>query len=224
MTVNDVYILMLNICAKNLQQGYLSPADFNSYINQGQRGYTDYLKGEYQKYQLRRPIAPVEFGQTEQIRTSLAPLIYGIELNPNTTTGIASYPSDFEYMDAMFTLYGLYDIRFIQQDRQRNYISSVIDPIEENPVYLLEERGFHFYPQNIGFAYMSYLRTPPPITWGYDEDENEQPVYNAAKSQQPVWADTDMIQIIVRALQFAGVQMQIGSVLQYAQQVKEGGQ
>src|SRR4051812_10509602 len=120
MDVNQVYQTMILILSKNKQQGYFSPADFYYYINQGQRGYLDYIKGEYQKYQAGRPIAVVEFGQNEMIRQSLAPLIYSAILTPNNITGIANFPSDYEYVDAMWA-YGFNRIRFIQQDRLDAY-------------------------------------------------------------------------------------------------------
>jgi hypothetical protein len=224
MTVDQIYILMKDILAKNIQQGYLSPDEFNQYINQAQRSYTDFLKGEYQKYQIRRPISVVEFGQNQMIRQSLAPLIYGSVLSPNTTTGIAPFPSDYEVNDAMWGLYGHYNIRFVQQDRLDSYLHSEIDPIATNPVYLIQHEGFHFFPENIGSARMSYVRTPPPITWGYDLDANGIPVYNAATSQQPVWSDTDIMQLIVRALSMAGVSIQLGAVIQYSENIKQGGQ
>lgn len=224
MTVDEVYELMKYIVSKNLQQGYLSPSDFNNVINQGQRSYTDYLKGKYQEYQIQRPISVVEFGQNQMIRQSLAPLIYGAVLSINPSTGIAPFPSDFEYTDAMWGLYSHYNIRFIQQDRLDSYIHSEIDPIAENPVYLLQHEGFHFFPENFGSSRMSYVRTPPPITWGYTVDSNGLPVYNAATSQQPVWADTDMLQIIVRALQMVGVNLQFNAVLQYSNEIKQIGQ
>jgi len=88
--------------AKNIQQGYLSPADFYTAINAAQRSYLDFLLGEYQRYQIQRPIAVVEIGQNERVRNSLAPLIYGTVLFPFTYNGIAPFPSDHEYPDAMF--------------------------------------------------------------------------------------------------------------------------
>lgn len=95
MDVNECYRIVLLATAKNKQDGYVSPDDFNLAMNNGQRMYLDYLLGEYQKYQPQRPIAVVEFGQNERIRESLAPLIYGANLFPNTTTGIAAFPSDY---------------------------------------------------------------------------------------------------------------------------------
>lgn len=207
MDVNECYTLMRYCVAKNKQQGYLSPDDFNVAINSGQRMYLDYLLGEYQKYQIRRPIAVVEFGQNERIRDSISALIYNDILPINSTTGIAPPPSDYEYTDAMWSIYGNYNIRFVQQDRLDSYIHSSIDPILENPVYLIRHEGFQFFPERPfgeNQAKMSYVRKPPSIIWGEARDSNDRPVWNPATSQNPIWSETDILQVIFRALQFVG--------------------
>lgn len=224
MSVDQVYQIILLACEKNLQQGYISPNDFYLTINQAQRGYFDYLKGEYQKYQLYRPISVVQFGENESIRTSLAPLVYGAILPIYTNSGISPFPSDFEEVDNIWTLYGMYDIRFVQQPRLANFKRSTIDPIAQNPVYLIKHEGFQFYPEDLGWANMSYYRTPPSIVWGYIEDFNGQPVYDPSTSQDPVWSESDIYQIIVRALALLGVSMQYPMVVQYANEIKERGQ
>jgi len=223
--VNQVYQVVLYAAAKNLQDGYVSPQDFYTVINQAQRSYLDYLLGEYQKYQTRRPISPtVEFGQNEKVRTSLAPLIYGVLLTIDGTGLATNMPTDYEYPDAMWTSGGFYNIRFIQQDRLHSYYRSSIDPIGVNPVFLMNSDGLQFYPTNLTSSQMSYVRTPPSIVWGSTPDSNGIPTWNPATSQDPIWAETDMLQIIVRALALIGVNLQFGVVLQYANDVKNTGQ
>jgi len=225
--VNQVYEVMKYAVAKNQSQGYLSADDFYISINAAQRSYADYLLGEYQKYQIQRPIAVVEFGQNERIRDSISPLIYNTVLPINSTTGIAPYPSDYEYVDAMWSVYGNYNIRFIQQDRYASYKYSVIDPVVENPVYLIRHEGFQFFPERPygdNQAKMSYVRNPPSIVWGYVLDSNGIAVYNPATSQNPVWSDSDMLNIISRALMLVGVNLQFSTVIQYANDIKNGGQ
>lgn len=224
MDVNQMYSIVLLATAKNRQDGYVSPDDFYTSINTAQNSYLDYLLGEYQKYQAGRPIPTVALGQTEKIRQSIAPLIYGTVLTPNTTTGIAPCPSDFAQVDAMWSVYGFYNIRFVQQDRQFSYYRSGIDPVVTNPFYTVKWEGLQFYPENIGQARMSYVRNPPSIVWGYTIDSNGIPQWNPLTSQNPVWADYDCLQIIVRALQLLGTNLQLGAVMQYAQEVKNGGQ
>ena len=91
-------------------------------------------------------------------------------------------------------MYGFYNIKFIQQDRLDSYIHSSIEPIIQNPVYLIQHEGFHFFPENIGSARLSYVRRPPSIVFGYVLDSNGVPAYNPATSQDPVWSDTDILQ------------------------------
>jgi hypothetical protein len=227
MDVNEVYRLMSYCVAKNKSQGYLSPDDFNLVINQGQRMYLDFLLGEYQKYQIKRPIAVVEFGQNERIRDSISPLIYNTILPITPTTGIASQPSDYEYVDAMWGVYGNYNIRFAQQDRLDSYIHSSIDTVASNPVYLIRHEGFQFFPDRPfgdNQAKMSYVRKPPSIVWGEARDSNDRPVWNPATSQNPIWSETDILQVIMRALQLVGVNLQLGVVIQYANEIKNNGQ
>lgn len=223
MDVNVVYSIVKYAANKN-QGSYISHEQFNTVLMPvAQRGYLDYLLGEYQKYQIKRPIAVVEIGNNQRVSTSLSPLIYGAVL-PVFPYGLAIPPNDWEYVNAMWSLYGHYNIRWVNQDRLDSWYHSTIDPVNTNPIYLIDNEGFHFYPENIGFARMSYVRTPPAIVWGYDLDSNNRPVYNPLKSQQPIWADSDIIEIIVRALRLVGVNLQAGAVSQYAEEVKNTGQ
>lgn len=223
MDVNAVYELMKFAINKN-QQGYLNPASFNLVINAAQRSYLDYLLGEYQKYKTGRPISTVQFGQNERIRQSISPLIYGTVLFPFTYNGVAPFPSDYEYNDSMWGQYGFYKIRFVQQDRLDDYLHSGIDPIATNPVYLINHEGFLFFPNDIGAAKMSYVRTPPSVVWAYVFNSNQRPVYDPFNSVDPVWGDTDILNIIVRALQLVGLNLQLGAVIQYSQEIKNTGQ
>lgn len=223
MNSNQVYELMQYAVAKNIQQGYLSPQDFYTSINTAQQQYLDELLGEYQRYRENRPIPVVQFGNNERVRNSIAPLIYNITLSV-FPYGTAGYPSDYEYVDAMWGQYGNYNIRFAQQSQLDSFLHSDIDPIADNPIYLLQHEGFHFYPETIGVAKMAYVRTPPSIVWGYLTDSNGNAVWNPATSQNPVWGDTDMMNIISRALQLVGVSLQYNTLMQYSEQIKRGGQ
>lgn len=224
MSVDEVYKLMQYAVAKNTAQGYLSPDDFYLTINAAQKSYCDYLLGQYQQYQAKRPIPIVAFGENERIRTSLAPLIYETIIPVNNITGIGAFPYGFIQVDAMWGQYGYYNIRFTEQDRLSSNKRSVIDPpTNDNAIYLIKHEGFKFFPETIGDVRCSYVQNPPSIIWGYTEVDGI-PVYNYATSSQPVWDDTDILQIIVRALAIVGVNLQLGAVQQYAQAIKQGGQ
>jgi hypothetical protein len=167
----------------------------------------------------------VAFGETERIRTSLAPLIIEEVISVNNVTGIGAFPYGFIQVDAMWGQYGYYNIRFTEQDRLSANIRSVIDtPSNDNAVYLIRHEGFQFFPPTIGSVRCSYVENPPSIIWGYLPDSNDLPVWNPLTSSSPVWEDTDLLQIIVRALAIVGVNLQMNIVQQYAQVIKTQGQ
>lgn len=221
--VNDVYKLVLYAVGKNLQQGYLSPEDFQITINQAQKSYASYLLGSFQQYAPGRPEARVEFGQNSVIRARLVPIIYNTTLSVDGT-GFSPYPSDFVQVDAMWSYYGYDRIREIQQNQFYGVYNSVIDPIANYPVYMIENAGFRFFPNTIGQAKMSYVIEPPDMVWGYTLDVNGVPVYNPASSVQPVWSDAAILEIIVRALRIIGVNLDYNQVSGYAVQIENQGQ
>ena len=221
--INDVYKIVLYAVGKNLQQGYVSPEDFNLVINQAQKSYTSYLLGSFQQYAPGRPEARVEFGQNSVIRQRLIPIIYTTNLSIDVT-GFSPYPSDYLQTDAMWSYYGYDRIREIQQNQFYGVYNSKIDPIASWPVYMIENDGFRFFPNNIGQAKMSYVMNPPDMVWGYTLDVNGVPVYNAAGSVQPVWGDASILEIIVRALRIIGVNLDYNQVSGYAVQIENQGQ
>jgi hypothetical protein len=224
MTIDEVYQLVLYSTAKNNSQGYVSPADFNLVINQAQKSYVSYLLGSFQQYMPGRPVARVEFGQNTIIRTRLAPIIYWDTLTVDAF-GFAPYPADYLQTDAMFTEEGYQRIRSVQQDRLYSYYNSVIDPIQTNPIYILEDTGFHFFPEDIGNAELSYVANPPDMKWAFTLNAiTGIPEYDQGSSDQPVWDDASILEIIVRALAIIGVNLQLQTVEQYSMAIKNQGQ
>jgi hypothetical protein len=71
---------------------------------------------------------------------------------------------------------------------------------------------------------MSYVKTPPTIYWGYVLDSNGRRVYSAAHSTDPVWDDVSILEIIVRALQLVGLNLQMNQVIAYSNEIKNTGQ
>jgi hypothetical protein len=177
MNVNDMYRIC-QFAVNKAQNGYLTPSDFNLVINQAQTSYQDYLLGEFQQYQYGRPQARINYSQNENIRQRLTPLITEKTLTIGGS-GEVLYPSDYVQTDSMITS-DFKRIRYVSQDRLYSYYNSEIDPIETNPVYLIEPTGFQFYPVDLGSAILTYVKNAPAIVWGYCLDSNNRPIYNPA--------------------------------------------
>ena len=223
LTVNDMYQIC-QFAVNKAQNGYLTPDNFNLIINQGQVSFLDYLLGESQQYQYGRPQARVSYSLNENIRQRLTPLIKKTTLTINNSTGVAAYPNDYQQVDAIVYGNNLARVRFVPQDSLHSYYNSQIDPVATNPIYLIKDDGLMFYPITLGTAVLSYVSVPPQIVWGYTLDGNGRPVYSSGTSVQPVWYDADKLEIISRALKLIGLNLQMGQLEQYANQVTNQGQ
>jgi hypothetical protein len=224
MSVDDMYQIE-KLIINNNQNGNLTPEKFNLINEQAQWDYMRFLLGDYRKYQAGRPIPPVAWGMTAQVRESLTPFIQPpTTISVDPTTGLANNPPDYEMWDAMN--WGIYKqrVKFIQQGRLFSHINSTINPVQRNPVFLSVYRGFEIYPATIGSVSLSYVRSPKPIRWAYTEDIYRRSVYNPALSSSPEWQRTDVLEIIARAMRMMGVNLQAGQVVQYAEQIKNQGQ
>lgn len=222
MNVDFAYTLMQNIINKSTN-GYLDPSTFNSFINQAQYSYLDYLLGEFQQYQTGRPVPRVQYSMTESTRQTLTPFIDSPTTLTIDVTGFAAYPSDYQQTDAMFDV-NLNRIRYVPQHKLFSYLTSVIDPIATNPIYLIQSNGFQFYPVTQGSAKLSYIQTPNTIVWAFTPDPNGIPIYAPGSSVDPEWYDADMLSVIVRALRMAGINLSMPELIGYEQEVKNQGQ
>lgn len=202
----------------------MAPDQVNLALQQAQFSFTDYLLGQFQTYQVGRPVSRVDYSMTEKARQRLTPLIGPLFPLTIDVTGLAPYPADFQQLDAMFDSTGNNRIRYAPQHKKFSYINSQIDPIATNPIYLIESDGFRFFPNNLGQAMLSYVKTPPDIVWGYTPDANGLPVYNPATSTDPVWYDIDCYEIVARALKLFGVNLELPVVMNYGEQLIREGQ
>jgi hypothetical protein len=221
MNVNDMYRIC-QFAINKAQNGYLTPSEFNLIINQAQVSYQDYLLGEFQQYQYGRAQARINYSENENIRQRLSPLIAEATLTINGTSGESPYPADYVQADTIITT-AFKRVRFVQQDSLYSYYNSEVDPIATNPIYLIEPTGFQFYPKTLGSALLTYVKDAPTIVWAYTIVSGR-PVYDSGASDQPVWADVDLLDIIARALKLVGVNLQAGQVEQYANQITTQGQ
>ena len=233
MNINDMYQIC-QYAINKAQNGYLTPSQFNLLANQAQTSYQDYLLGEFQQYQYGRPQAKVNYSQNSDTRQRLTPFIAETTLTV-LGTGNVNYPTDYLQTDSMRTTAND-RIRFIQQDSIYSYVNSQIDPIATNPVYLLGDVGFLFYPATIGTAVLTYIKNAPTMVWAYTLDANNRPVFAPAGQTQPpvqypvsgtvepLWYDIDKLEIIARILKLVGVSLQDGQVEQYANIVTTQGQ
>lgn len=222
MTADTVYRIM-KFAIKKAMNGDFTPSEFNDVFNIASKGYESYLIGELEQYQFGRPVPRIQYSQNKVARQKITPLIYGYNLTVDST-GFSPYPGDYALGDTMFKTYGNTAIRYCEPEKLDTTVNSGIDPIATNPIFLIEDRGFRFYPITIATSKLNYVRNVPDTVWGYTTDANGREVYSQAHSTNPIWSEIDIFEVIVRALALVGVNLQLNVVIGYAQQIKTGGE
>jgi hypothetical protein len=214
----------MKFAIKKSMNGDFTRTEYNDVINMAQRSYQSYLIGQLQQYQYGHPQARVQYSQNEVAYQKITPLIYSGYALTIDANGNSSYPDNYCITDSMLTSTGNSRIRPCMQKQLYSTLDSSIDPVATNPIYLIENNRFQFYPITQATAKLNYIRNCPDIVWGYTLDSNGREVYNQASSTDPVWDDIDMMEIIVRALSLVGCNLQLNVVSQYANDIKKGGE
>jgi hypothetical protein len=183
MSVDEVYKLINYIISKNTFQGYYSYEDFNRTINQAQISYLDYLLGSLQQYQYNHPQPKVSLGLNGEVRQRLTPFLKKETLS--LTSGFVQYPDDYQMLDSMMTP-AFKNIRYVQQNYLAGVMNSVIEPINDYPIYLMEQDGFQFYPLTLPQALITYCSTPNEIVWAYELNGQGRPIYTTGIQSVPI--------------------------------------
>lgn len=191
-------------------------------INQSQRDFLSFLLGQFVSYQAGRPISRVQFGMNEIVRQRVTPFIGPPAPLTIDGTGLSPYPDGMQQVDAMYTI-AMQRIRYVPQHKLYSYLNSQIDPIATNPIFLIENDGFKFYPNTLGSALVSYVNTPPDVVWNFTTDAQGREQYTSAGSVGPLFYDIDVIELISRSLAMIGINLQASEVSGYAQRIKTEG-
>lgn len=230
-SIDENFKLVKYIIKKNLN-GDVSDASFNMLINQAQLSYLSHLIGGTETYQQGRPISRVEIGNNQHIAQKLSPFIDTPELLTVDSNGNAVFPTDMIVVNAMFKVNATTPssreyagrIKWVKQDNLYSHLDDPIDPVADNPIYLIEKNKFQFYPLSLGNAKISYVKKPANVVWGYTIDSNSRHVYNAGTSTNLAWGEIDQMEIIARVVKIIGVNLNAASVVSFANEMKTIGQ
>lgn len=219
MTVDQCYSILRFIVRKN-QLGSLSPSDFQYAFNTAQRNYYDLLVGRIEQYRYDKPNPRIGLSMTDNVVSRLMP--FEISAIGDCSTGFISKPSDFNKLLAMYTPNN-YRVYRIEENRFAERFQDSIDPINEaNAFYVEQLSSWRIYPNNgitIPYVNLKYLKIPVDVIWNYTTDGSGRPVYTATGSQDPLWKNNDIDEIVARAAKIIGVSFKEGALTQFGEQV-----
>lgn len=225
MTIDDVYKAFLFFANKSTV-GYFSPESFNLLFKISQDEYFNSLISDMEGWRNVGQDGKRYPGDTQPITERLAPFKVGPTLVSIDASGNMVRPVNLVKLDAMYKVVDLDTItplRRVEEDRLHSYVSSVIDPIADNPIYVEYASFYRVYPASLGSATISYYRLPADAKWGYTMSSGR-PVYDPGTSVQPEWSDDDIMKILLRMCRAAGIRIKDQELLAFPNIVNNQGE
>lgn len=166
------------------------------------------------------------FGVNDKIREEFRPLLK----NPQTiavSSGVATYPGDYLYMDAMTTSTGKIITEATPDEIAYLNSSQIKAPSTTYPKYVLHQDGFNIYPTSITSIKLAYLRKPATPIRNYTTS-NDRTVYAATggevgdgTSQDFELDITTHVEICMYILSACGVNLNLDKVVAYSEAMKQ---
>jgi len=174
------------------------------------------------------------WGKSIRVDEALAPFKEKYEFNQILTPGgVIQLPNDALHTLLVYTTkYSntlgrnvYYQTEIIPEDELISRIESQVIPLDEfGPIGILgSEKKIQLFPEQAADGAVYYLRTPAVPVYAYTKTGRvvTQDVGNSVDLE---WGDTDVMNIIVIALSFLGVQVSSQDVVQYAEAKIQQGQ
>lgn len=227
LSIDDIYQLVQKL-ANKYKQGYLSPDEFNQFFNSSQRELYNDLIGRPEGYGLGKPISKISKGFTKTIEEKIAPFMKQVSIAVNPSTSQLPKPSDFSRHVSLRSSNDMTTVRRVFPDRLVSFLNNSINVVSiTNPIYEEFNTYYQLYPlqvwTNQSFN-LNYYFLPPISTWAYTLDSNGLPVYDPVNSIQPLWYDSEKNDLVMRTLQYFGVNLSNVFIEQYSEQQKQQGQ
>jgi hypothetical protein len=221
MNINEVYKLISYLVDK-YQGTYLSPDDFNMVINMAQNQYLSFLTDDTGNPN-RNSKNPVGMSTSAIVADTLSSFL--TESTIAVASQLATKPADLYKTVAIRTTDDDYSVRFVASDRVASYVGNAIDaPTTTEPIYYELGPNYKIYPSALASIKVTYIKTPQSLKWAYTgalvyDAANSVPANNAALE----WGDTDVYEIIYRAVGVIGINLKDGDLMRAAQLVKNDG-
>lgn len=224
--IDNVRNTVLSILSKD-NRGYITPMEFNLYADQAQK---EIFESYFYQYSgaINRQNAHLHGDDYANIPGRIENVIDTF-IMPNTNlvynaiTDYFAYPSDYYKMNRIMT--DANEVENVSINNIWNLISSNLTaPTVTYPAYTMDNKGIKMYPQGIytatGLVRADYIRYPKAPKWTFISVGTNDPLFNpsALDYQDFELPESDMNNLIVKILQYAGLSIREVDVVQVAKQ------
>lgn len=219
MNINDIHRLILFFLNKE-QQGYVTHAEIDDVLDVAQMQLFD----EYHKEPKGRQ--RLAYGQSQRIDDALSPFKRQYSFVTGSD-GIVTLPNDYLNMSALMTTYisggNTYyqPVEVLTEEELIERLNSQVIPVTPNaPICIMNyQNKIQLFPEQITTGKVFYFKRPATPVFGYTTS-GRTITYNSGTSTQLEWKDGDILNVIIKALSYYGLNMSAQDVMQFAQ-IKE---
>jgi hypothetical protein len=224
--IDNVRNTVLSILSKD-NRGYITPMEFNLYADQAQK---EIFESYFYQYSgaINRQNAHLHGDDYANIPGRIENVIDTF-IMPSTNliydapSGYFKYPLDYYKMNRLMT--NINEAENVSINNIWNLTSSnLTSPTVNYPVYTMDNKGIKMYPQGVytstGTVKADYIRYPKAPKWTFISVGTNDPLFNpsALDYQDFELPASDMNNLIVKILQYAGLSIRESEVVQVAKQ------
>lgn len=213
MTLDNAYDL-LNFLIDKYQSTYYSPEELDILVDRAQMSL-------FNSYYL-------EFSTSQRFNDALSPFKRRLTFaNVDTPLGLYTVPNDYMHLLSMYTIV-INAITSLPQNRPVPILNedekvwrdnSQIIPVTVDDPYavIVQDRNIQLYPATPQAGVINYLARPVAPVFGYSIISGRVIAYNPGTSTQLEWADNDVMAILVKALNYVGINLTSQEITQWSE-------
>ena len=209
---------------KKHRSNHVTPEEIDNAINWGSLDKFNELYGLAYQFQTPVPVPRQGYEINQKNKDDLDVFLSDPTPLVNTA-GVAPLPDDYVHVSFLRTTNGSVskEVEFIRDDKwsfRTNRITAA--PSYDNPVCRQYNGKLELLPIDIASLSLSYLKYPTKAVWAYTLNGNGRPVYDDASSIDFEWGEENHMDIITRALQFLGINLEDATAVQFKDMRKGG--
>lgn len=240
MTIQDIHNVILFYLNKE-QNGYISHEEIDLVLDRAQMALFDDYYNNPRGYKPTKQVPMVGYGESQRLNDALSPFKASYAFtNSDSAGGVIALPSNYMYLISLQTT------RY-SNVLSRNVIKAVTVLNEEELIYRLESQvvpvtldgpicimnssnQIQLFPDEAQAGKVYYFRRPAVPKFGYTQsgrvityNPTQYSVSATTGSQQLEWRESDLNNILTKALSYYSINLNSPDVTQFAQlKIQEG--
>jgi len=206
MTLYEIYETVNYLMKKNISGNTFTPVEFNRMLRYATWTFYNKMMDHYEKAQ-----ELTDSMQHFVIQEIAEPVVNSVILLSDLV--------NYNQLDSVSYLGNPVDILTNSQLKSR-LNDAIASPTFKNPVAAINNNRIWFYPKEIRYVDITYLREPVDPVFAYTTNANDNLVYNPAGSTELDFRNADHINVISIILESAGLHLKQSDIVQYSKMIE----